>query len=57
MRPELLRRDLEAYVTAGVRNVSSFAVYMDGEYFAAYGSAALEEYAAALREFLPDDGE
>ena len=57
VRPELLRRDLEAYVTAGVRNVSSFAVYMDGEYFAAYGSAALEEYAAALREFLPDDGE
>lgn len=29
---------------------------MDGEYISAHGTAALEDYAAALREFLPDDG-
>ena len=56
VRPELLRRDLEAYAGAGIRNITSFAVYMDGEYFSAHGTAALEDYAAALREFLPDDG-
>lgn len=56
VRPELLRRDLEAYAGAGIRNIISFAVYMDGEYFSAHGTAALEDYAAALREFLPDDG-
>ena len=55
VHPDLLRRDLETYVNAGIRNITSFAVYMDGEYFAAHGSAALEDYAATLNEFLPDD--
>ncbi len=44
--PELIARDLEAYRRMGIRHFTTFAVYMDGEYFERYGDALLQAYAA-----------
>lgn len=44
--PDAFRSDLETYKSYGVRNITSFAVYMDSTYFDAYPS----------REYLKDYG-
>ncbi len=44
--PELIARDLDAYRRLGIRHFTTFAVYMDGEYFERYGDALLRAYAA-----------
>ncbi|NLF93897.1 MAG: hypothetical protein GX564_08410, partial [Oligosphaeraceae bacterium] len=49
---KILRRDLEAYTALGIRNFTSFAVYMDGEYFKNYGDEDLVAYAKILNEHL-----
>ena len=49
----VLRRDLDYYLGAGAHAVTTFAVYMDGEYFRTYGDEDLRRYAATLNEYLP----
>lgn len=54
---EVMRRDIEFYCNAGIRDITTFAVYMDGEYFKRNGDGLLRSYAAVLNEFLPDHAE
>ena len=50
--PEVCRSDLATYARYGIRNVTSFAVYMDAEYFERFPSQApVEEYGAMLCSF------
>lgn len=49
----VLRRDLDYYLGTGAHAVTTFAVYMDGEYFKTYGDDDLRRYAATLKEYLP----
>ena len=48
---DILRCDMEAYMSLGIRSFSTFAVYMDGEYFKRNGEEELCIYADVLREF------
>ena len=51
-RADVCRSDLATYARYGIRNVTSFAVYMDAEYFERFPSTApVEEYGAMLRSF------
>ena len=50
--PEVCSSDLATYARYGLRNVTSFAVYMDAEYFQRFPSTApIEEYGSLLRSF------
>ena len=51
-RPDVCRSDLATYARYGIRHVTSFAVYMDAEYFERFPSTApVEQYGAMLRTF------
>ena len=58
MRPvvcrDLIKRDIEAYLSLGIRNFTTFAVYMDGEYLQKEGDAELCMYAQLLNEYLKE---
>lgn len=48
-REDVCRSDLATYASYGLRNVTSFAVYMDAEYFSRFPSTApVEEYGRLL---------
>lgn len=47
---DVVKADLAAYHGLGIKSFTTFAVNMDGEYFAAHGMKELEEYAALLNE-------
>lgn len=50
--PEVCRSDLATYAGYGIHNVTSFAVYMDAEYFERFPSLTpIEEYGALLRSY------
>jgi hypothetical protein len=49
---EVMKRDLEAYMKLEIRNFTTFAVWMDGEYFDRYGEKDLQSYAEILTSFL-----
>lgn len=49
--PDVLRRDLEAYMSLGIRNFTSFAAWIDGEYIAKFGDEDIENYGKILNEF------
>ena len=52
--PEVCRSDLETYAGYGIHNVTSFAVYMDAEYFQRFPSQKpIEEYGALLQAYVP----
>ena len=56
--PEVCRSDLATYARYGIRNVTSFAVYMDAEYFRRFPSTApVEEYGSMLRSFRHSSGQ
>ena len=42
---EVAARDLKAYHGLGIRSITTFAAYMDGEYFRSHGDRELAEYA------------
>lgn len=46
--PEILADDLRTYAARGVRNVTSFAVWIDGAYARRFGEPPVGEYGAAL---------
>ena len=49
--PEVVRDDLATYKKYGIRNATSFAVYMDDAYFESYPSLApLKEYGACFED-------
>ena len=50
---DVVRADLAAYTGLGIRSITTFAVFMDGAYFAAYGRQDLDTYAELINEFLP----
>lgn len=51
-RPDVCRSDLATYARYGLRNVTSFAVYMDADYFRRFPSAApVAEYGRLLHSF------
>jgi len=50
---EVLIRDLGTYAVRGIRNVTSSAVWIDGAYVRRFGDPPIQEYGAALLEFLP----
>ncbi len=45
---EILKRDLAAYHGLGIRSITTFAVYMDGDYFAQFGDRLLLDYAELI---------
>ena len=45
---DVVRADLAAYHRLGIRSFTTFAVYMDGDYFAFHGKKDLEDYAELL---------
>lgn len=49
--PEIIRRDLRAYRQLGIDSFTTFAVYMDGEYFDTYGDRELLDYCESLNQF------
>ena len=51
---DVFRSDIETYASMGLRNITTFAVYMDSTYFSAYPNAYyLKEYGDALASFRP----
>lgn len=55
--PEVCASDLATYARHGLRNVTSFAVYMDAEYFERFPSVRpIEEYGSLLSSFRQIDG-
>lgn len=53
-RRDVFLSDIDTYAKLGIRNVTSFAVYMDSEYFKAYPDYSyLKEYADGLKEYKP----
>lgn len=47
--PEVCSSDLATYASYGIHNVTTFAVYMDKEYFERFPSTApIEQYGALL---------
>jgi hypothetical protein len=47
-------KDIEVYANYGIRNVTTFAVYMDDAYFKAHPDiTSLKEYAEILIEYRP----
>jgi hypothetical protein len=51
--PEVLRDDLDLYASRGIRHVTTFAVWADGEYAARFGDPPVAPYGAALCEYSP----
>jgi hypothetical protein len=49
LRPELLTADLQFYAGLGFRSATTFGVFLDAEYFAAYGAPPVEAYGQALK--------
>jgi hypothetical protein len=49
LRPDLLAADLDFYAGLGFHSATSFGVFLDAEYFAAYGTPPVEAYGRALR--------
>ncbi len=47
-KEEVLRNDLSSYAKRGVRNITTFAAFIDAAYTSAYGDPPLSEYGAAL---------
>lgn len=48
---DVFRQDLQTYASLGLRNITTFAVYMDSAYFQAYPHPTyLKEYGDALKE-------
>lgn len=48
---DVLRLDLQTYADRGIRNITSFAAWIDGDYVRRFGSPAfVAEYGAALNE-------
>ncbi len=45
---DVFRDDLETYARRGIRHVTTFAVWLDGEYVARFGEPPLAEYGAEL---------
>ena len=53
---DVFRADLDTYARLGIRNITSFAVYMDSAYFQAYpATTCLKEYGDALAGKTPPD--
>ena len=48
---EVVKRDLARYHSLGIRSLTTFAVYCDGDYFARHGDCELREYAELLNSF------
>ena len=46
--------DLRTYAARGIRNVTSFAVWIDGDYVRRFGEPPLREYGDALRQYASD---
>jgi len=49
----LVLADLDAYGSMGVRQVTTFAVYLDAEYVKTFGEPPAEEYGRLLSEWRP----
>jgi len=49
LRPDLLAADLQFYASLGFRSATTFGVFLDADYFAAYGAPPVEEYGRALQ--------
>jgi hypothetical protein len=45
---EVFLDDLETYAARGLRHVTTFAVWLDGDYVARFGEPPLEEYGGGL---------
>jgi hypothetical protein len=48
----VVARDVKAYTALGVGSITTFAVYIDGNYISKYGDGAVRSYAARLRSAL-----
>jgi len=54
---DLLRDDLRTYAARGIRQVTSFAVFLDGAYAAKYGAGLIEEYGRGFQNKDEAEGE
>lgn len=50
-RKDVMLADLKTYFGRGIRHVTSFAVYIDGDYVEKFGEPPLDEYGACFGEF------
>jgi hypothetical protein len=52
--PEVLRSDLETYARRGLRHITTFAAWIDGDYVSRFGPPGfVAEYGAALKDARP----
>jgi hypothetical protein len=51
---EVFVHDLNTYAARGIRSVTSFGVWIDGEYVRWFGEPPIHEYGAAMLEFVPN---
>jgi len=50
---EVFLDDLETYAARGIRHITTFAAWLDGDYVQRFGEPPVEEYGAGLRNFQP----
>jgi uncharacterized protein DUF4838 len=51
---DVFRSDLEVYASRGIRNITSFAAFVDADYVRRFGEPAfVREYGQDLQEFVP----
>jgi len=51
-RKEVVLADLKTYFDRGIRHITTFAVYIDGDYITQFGEPPTEEYGACFAECL-----
>lgn len=53
--PEVFEKDIDVYAKRGIRNITTFAVYMDGDYFKSYPDTGfLHEYGEGLKTYTAE---
>jgi hypothetical protein len=49
--PEVYLDDLKCYASRGIRHVTTFAAWVDGDYVRRYGDPPVDEYGAAMKDW------
>ena len=51
-RRDVFLSDIDTFAKMGVKNVTSFALFMDAEYFSKYSATPVKEYGEGLNSYI-----